>query len=489
MLKVILNKKYSCGIILFFFACQPIYAQHSITGKIDQIIKSSVANDAFWSVSVRDTTGNVLIGINNHRLMSPSSNLMLLTSSAILHALGPDYTFKTRIYGDGVQKDSVWNGDIYIVGSGDPSIGGDIYNGDKLHVFDDFYAKLDTLGIAAVNGYLIGNNSYFDNKEYPYGWNWNDLTYSFAPEIDALSFNNNCVDLTVNARGRVGDTPSIKWFPFNTDYVHFINEQSIIPSNIPENSSYRRILGTNTILLKSSLSQNSVKEESLTITNPPLYFIDSFKKYLQMNGFVWDGNMVIDHREHNWQDTTMFRQLAVHESVPVKDLLEQINKDDNNFYVEMMLKAAAAKEYNVQGSTELGIQMVEEYAADMGIDTTKVLMSDGSGLSDQDLINTDAISKLLFSMRKQPLFPTYKNSLSTASLDGTLENRFWNTPLKAKINGNFGFRSGIAAFSGYLTTSNNHLLMFSIIANHVKNHKTAVIKIEDKILELLYQVF
>jgi D-alanyl-D-alanine carboxypeptidase/D-alanyl-D-alanine-endopeptidase (penicillin-binding protein 4) len=133
--------------------------------------------------------------------------------------------------------------------------------------------------------------------------------------------------------------------------------------------------------------------------------------------------------------------------------------------------------------------MVEEYAADMGVDTTKVLMSDGSGLSDQDLINTDAITQTLLSMRKQPLFTTYKNSLSTASLDGTLENRFWDTPLKAKINGNFGFHSGIAAFSGYLTTSNNHLLMFSIITNHVKNHKTAVIKIEDKILELLYQNF
>ena len=87
-----------------------------------------------------------------------------MTSAAILNELGPDFRFRTSIYGKGQQKDSTWFGEMYIVGRGDPSISGDFYDGDKFYVFDEFQEQLDTLGIKGVNGYLIGNDSYFDDQ-------------------------------------------------------------------------------------------------------------------------------------------------------------------------------------------------------------------------------------------------------------------------------------------------------------------------------------
>ncbi len=420
--------------------------------------------------------------------MTPASNMKLMTSAAILNELGPDFKFRTSIYGKGQQKDSTWFGEMYIVGRGDPSISGDFYDGDKFHVFDEFQQQLDTLGIKGVNGYLIGNDSYFDDQKYPIGWEWNDLTYYYAVQIDALSFDNNCVDLTVRADNNVGDAPDISWFPFNTDYVNFVNEQVITPKGTPYEESYRRVLGTNTILLRSKLPEGYLETESLAVDNPDLYFVDTFKKYLAINGFHWNGNILNDDQPHDWSDTTKYQLLADHYSRPLKDLLPQINKDSNNFYTEMMLKAAAAKKYDTQGTTDLGIQLVKEFVDSMGVDSSHVVMTDGSGLSAQTLITTYGETQLLYKMRQSPYFKTYYNSLSVASEDGTLEDRFWDTPLRGNIHGKTGYISGVRSITGYLTTARNHTIIFSIITNHFSTKKADIDKIHQKILELLYNV-
>ena len=56
---------------------------HSIPDVVETI-KQSAADDAFWSIIVRDTTGSVLAGYNHDKLIRPASNLKLLTSALIL---------------------------------------------------------------------------------------------------------------------------------------------------------------------------------------------------------------------------------------------------------------------------------------------------------------------------------------------------------------------------------------------------------------------
>ena len=91
-------------------------------------------------------------------------------------------------------------------------------------------------------------------------------------------------------------------------------------------------------------------------------------------------------------------------------------------------------------------------------------------------------------MRQTPYFKTYYNSLSVASVDGTLEDRFWDTPLRGNIHGKSGYISGVRSITGYLTTAQNHTIIFSIITNHFSSKKAEIDKIHQKILELLYNV-
>lgn len=456
--------------------------------EIVQSIENSRAHNAFWSVIVRDSTGKILEGYNFDKLMHPASNLKLLTSAAILDELKADYTYKTRMYGFGYQAGETWQGDIIINGVGDPSISGEFYNEDRFHVFEKFYTALDTLGIRRINGNLIGNDAYFDEQPYPKGWTWDDLSFYYGVEVSALSFNDNAVDLIVLADNEVGETPDIQWFPFDTDYVNFINEQVITPSNAEYDEFYQRILGTNTIILRSKIPQNYVEKESLSVMNASLFFMDTFRKYLEDGDIDLEGRIIIDDQKQQWEEG-QYISFSTHESVPVRDLLKQINKESSNFYTEMMLKTAAAEHYDAQGTTELGLTLIEDFAASMQMDTTQIEMTDGSGMSPASLVTAEDLTELLVEMQERSDFQAYKKSLSIAGIDGSLQHRFKDTPLYKKIYGKTGYVAGVRSLSGYMTAASGKPLVFSIITNNY-THKTSYIdSIQESILRKIYEKY
>ena len=318
-------------LVAFTFTAQ----SQTIKPDIEQLLERPGAEDAFWSITVRDTTGTILESYQSNKLMRPASNLKLLTSAMVLDQLGPDFTYRTHMYGLGQQNGSTWKGNVIFRGSGDPSISGEFYEEDRMHVLEKFSSMLSQRGIKKIEGNIIGNDAYFDSKPYPDGWSWDDFSFYYAVPISALSFNNNTVDLTVYARRGVGNTPTIEWFPFDTDYVNFINEQVITPQNAEYDEYYERLSGTNTILLKSTLPKGYVEKEALSIANPPLYFVDTFKKYLQDGGIEVNGHLMIDSNRHNWEQGR-YTHLGVHESPPLETLLKELNKESNNFYAEMV---------------------------------------------------------------------------------------------------------------------------------------------------------
>lgn len=473
--------------VILTMLAESIQAQNIIfSPRVVSTIENSRASDAFWSVIVRDTTGKIVEGYNFEKLIRPASNFKLLTSAAILDELGPNYRYSTKIYGVGFQQKDIWHGDIIIRGAGDPSISGRFYRDDRFHVFDKFFSALYSKGIRKIDGNLIGNDSFFDNQQYPKGWSWEDLSFYYGVEISALSFNNNAVDLTVYANGAIGETPEIEWFPFDTDYVNFVNQQVITPPHTEYDEFYRRKLGTNTIKLASKLPKGYVEKESLSIHNAPLFFLDTFKKYLEDGNIELSGRIIVDSQSQDWNEKS-YQQLAEHVSVPFDLMLAHINKQSDNFYTEMLLKTAAAEHYGTTGSTELGISLVKDFAHSMGMDTTKIEMEDGSGMAAKTLLKIDDLNKLLVKMHNHPYFDTYQKSLPTAGIDGSLENRFLNSPLKGKIKGKTGYVSGVRTLSGYMEAASGQQLVFSIAANNYTQETSYIDYVQEKILERIYE--
>jgi len=471
-------------LVLTFVAVSPNDSFSQQIDHVRDIIDRSHASSSFWSVMVRDSNGDVIYDYNSDKLIRPASNLKLVSSAAFLEKLGYDYTFETTLYGTGEQVGNRWAGDLYIRGSGDPSINGKAYD-DPLFLFEQWFSLLDSMGVEIVDGNIIGHDGYFDDVPYPRGWEWDDLSYFYAPEISALSFNLNVVDLEVLANGRPGSTPTITWFPFDTPYVQFVNEQRITPRGTRFDESYRRELGTNRIYLRSTLPEGYYETEPLSVHNPSRFFIDTFKRYLERQGIGVRGQLLITRDQVNWS-APGFVELDSHQSHPLHTMITRLNRESDNFYAEMLLKNLASVEYGVPGSTELGLKVVKEFMKSSGFDTTAVMLRDASGMAPATLLRTSELNQFLYDIQSKPYFEYYLNSLSVGSVNGTLRYRFHNNSVSDNFLGKTGFLSGVRSLSGYLDTRNGERLIVTIATNNYTVRTTVVDLIHERILNYFY---
>lgn len=479
------------GIIITVFAAitPNVTAQPRSSQAIQQIIENSLARNAFWSVQVRDQSGNILEDLNSDRLVRPASVFKLISSGSFLDKLGPDYTFETPLYGRGRQEGNRWKGDLIIAGSGDPSINGEFYNDDPLFLFETWLQVLQSHGIEQIDGNLIALNGYFDDIPYPQGWEWDDLSYYYAPEISALSWNFNVVDLEVVADGPVGSTPEIQWFPFNTPYVNFINEQQITPVAATYDESYRRLLGSDTIILRSTLPQGYYETEPLSVPEPARYFIDTFARYLEKGNIQIQGQLIV---ENDWTlpgDAEDFTVLHTHISEPLHKMVRWMNRESDNFYTEMLLKTTAAESYEIQGTTDLGLDVLKGYMNKMGFDTLSVNLRDGSGMASATLVKAGDLNQYLINISDEDYFDSFYNSLSVGGVNGTLSYRFRNSNLTGKFLGKTGYVTGVRSLAGYLDTRSGQRLAVSIFTNNYTTRTSHVDRAHERILEYLFEEY
>ena len=487
------NSRFRITALLLFFTILSglpatcLIAQSGRNASVSDIIGQSEANSAFWSISVKSANGESLVSYNSRKSIQPASNQKLFTSAAILNYLGPDFTYKTKLLAKGGQQNDIWNGDMIFIGSGDPTISGEFYQGDRWEVFERFKDALKERGITEIRGDLVADLSYFDKEPYPEGWSWNDLSFYYAVELSPLSFNNNCVDLTVRAEARPGNKPNISWFPYNTDYVTFLNKQTIRAASTKYDEYYRRKLGDNTIILKSKLPQGYVEKECLSVHEPGLFFLETFQSYIRKHGIEFGGVLTrrYDHgliKNEQRRGTTIY----TYESPPLDSLLKRILTHSDNFYTEMLLKTVAAEEKGTPGSTENGIELVRSYVSDIGIDTTNLVMNDGSGMAAGNFSSVQQLSELLLNMKQETDYKLFRNSLSVAGVNGTLKYRLRNSPLENNFRGKSGYISGVHTLTGYMNSNNGKELIVSIAANNATSKDEKVRKVQRELLEWFY---
>lgn len=451
----------------------------------DAILNDAPNQEAFWAISVRGEDGHEISAYNSGKLVIPASNQKLYTLAAFLNIFGSDYRYQTPVYTAGAVTAGTLKGDLLIKGSGDPAISGTLYEDDRYYVFETLYRQLKEEGIARVQGNLVADISLFDGQYYPKGWDWYDMSFYYGVQISPLSFNNNAVDLVVKASGKEGETPEISWFPDSTNYVRFQNRQIISAPDREYDEYYRRKLGSNEITLGSSLPKGYLEKESLSVENPPLFFLHSFKNYLMRKGIEIDGELIIS--EEGIATGPDFRKVAEHISVPVSEMVIHANKESDNFYTEMFLKKMAAEVTGKPASFEKGIEAVRSFLATMKVDTNLVIMNDGSGLAGGNFTATAELSRFLHSMKSHSGFSTFYNSLAVSGVDGTLAWRMKSGDLYRRFRGKTGYVGGVRTLSGYLKTSSGKEVSLSIATNHFAGKISPVDRTHEAILQYLYE--
>ena len=123
-------------------------------------------------------TGEVVFEANAGRSLAPASAEKLAVSFAALRLLGPGFRFRTEVVGVGVLAGRVWQGNLFLVGHGDPTLA----ESDLRLLARD----LKAWGIHRVTGRIVGDERHFDSRRDAPGWKPSYLGLESAP-LSALS--------------------------------------------------------------------------------------------------------------------------------------------------------------------------------------------------------------------------------------------------------------------------------------------------------------
>jgi D-alanyl-D-alanine carboxypeptidase/D-alanyl-D-alanine-endopeptidase (penicillin-binding protein 4) len=122
-------------------------------------------------------SGGVVFSRHAGLALEPASNEKLTVTYAALRDLGVTYRFKTEVLGRGAQDGSVWHGDLFLKGFGDPTL--------TTARLDRLAATVAALGVTHVQGRLLADASWFDAQRTAPGWKAGYLVNE-CPPLSAL---------------------------------------------------------------------------------------------------------------------------------------------------------------------------------------------------------------------------------------------------------------------------------------------------------------
>ena len=375
-----------CCSILLFGCSSGSGLQYDVsnpTGKlqfdISQKFEDSNFVNAHWGVLIKSLkTGETIYARNEKKMFMPASNMKLFTTSSAMIALGPNYRYTTRLVTNGEIVNGVVNGDIVIVGSGDPTISGRFDSGKVTITFEQWADSLKALGITQIKGNIVGDDNCFDDEYYGAGWSADYETDYYAAQISGLSFNDNCVDIGIAPSATIADICSLTVSP-NTRYVNIINQTTTVAETDSANDIYfERKRGTNNIFVRGKISIGKKPFiESVTVENPTAYTAMVLKEVLESKGITVLGTVA---DADDGVDTIRYdksKQLASFTSLPYSEIIKAINKPSQNFYTEQVFRTIG-KEHLGVGSMHNGRAVAYPILSSWGVDTVRLRYADGS---------------------------------------------------------------------------------------------------------------
>ena len=451
----------------------------SLSMQLNQLLKNEPSlQGAVAGVSIRSAeSGEIIYNFNGNIRLRPASNMKLLTAAAALSTLGEGYRFTTDILTDGNVKRNTLEGNLYVRGKGDPTL----LKSD----FDKLVAELKKQGIAIISGNLIGDDSWYDDVRYSVDLPWSDETTYYGAQVSALTASPNTdydagtVIIEIVPGKKLGEKAKIAIVP-KTNYIKVTSNVKTVSEKEQREVTVERIHGTNTVVLEGSIPMNTTKiKEWVAVWEPTRYALDLFRQSLEEQDIKLLGTIKVGKSPE--KGTT----LATHQSMPLKDLVIPFMKLSNNGHAEILIKEMG-RVIKGNGDWKKGLDVMRTEITKLGVNTSTLVVRDGSGISHINLIPANEISQLLFSIQKEDWFPSYFNSLpnggnSERLVGGTLRNRLKTI---ANVKAKTGSITTVSSLSGYIETISGEKFIFSIILNNLMEDFDWK-EIEDKIVEII----
>jgi D-alanyl-D-alanine carboxypeptidase/D-alanyl-D-alanine-endopeptidase (penicillin-binding protein 4) len=449
---------------------------------LDEIFSDSRFSSAQWGVHVISLEhSELLYEKNSKKLYVPASNTKILTASAALMRLGPEYCFKTQVMADGPILDGILKGNLIIVGFGDPSSSSRIPPMDPFQSFRIWAAKLKQQGVRSIEGNIIGDGAAFDEIAYGNGWAWDDLKEGYAAPVSALQFNENSISIALSPGLKIGSYATAALEPLSS----YLNATSQVITESPKKQvsiEIERSRSDEWIVARGVLPLTSSPVVRLVAVQSPIrYYLAALKQVLIEEGIDASRCSIEEMRGYGSASAYL---LWTHTSPPLSELLVPALKLSLNLMSESFLRTLGL-EFRGEGTFAKGKEVVEETLTGMGIAREDYSYADGSGLSRLNLVSAGALAGILKYMYRQPQFPVFYNSLSIAGVDGTLKARMKGSKAENNVHAKTGTLTNVSSISGYVRSADGEMLAFSFIANNFLASKNISENIQDEALKKL----
>jgi D-alanyl-D-alanine carboxypeptidase/D-alanyl-D-alanine-endopeptidase (penicillin-binding protein 4) len=462
---------------LALLSASPLAAQSKALAKrLDAILDAPPFAHQLWGVALVDRAGKLLYGRNADRLFIPASNTKLVVTSTATARLPKEFTVKTSVYAAGPVNAGIVAGDLVLYGRGDPAWSRRCYgidstapgacDTDLLVKFNGMAATLRDAGVREVQGDLVGDGSYFEPQLVSGEWAGYDLNWWYAAPVSGLGFNDNSVDLHWKPAGTEGQPAEIVLDPDLGDLT-LENRTRTVATGGSTTIDFFRYPGTLALWAEGDVALDSRGgTESFALPDPSLFAARAFRLALAQAGITIRGTVRSTTDSLRYRTARDSAPLAEVESRPLGEWIFPILNTSQNWFAEMLLKQLG-RQFGGAGSWQAGLDVERRFLVDsMGVDSAQISLSDGSGLSADNLVSPLAFTRVLNYMRRHPHFDVFAAGLPRAGQAGSLRNRFEGTPLEGRVMAKTGTISLASSLSGYIFTPQGDTLTFSIQANH-----------------------
>lgn len=471
---------------------------------LDELQNGPLVRHGTVGLSVRRVRdGENLIGYNSRQSLSTASTLKLITTATALATLGPNYTYTTTLEYDGSIRDSVLTGNLYLRGSGDPSLGSWRFTGypdatTLLQIWSDAVRKT---GIKRIEGTIIGDAALYDDLPTPDTWPWGDLGNYYGAGLSALNFNENLYQVVFRPGKAVGTPATVLRTEPPIPYLSLINqvatdtrgtgdqvniygapfaEQQWLTGKVP--------MGVSEFTVKGSLPdpahyvafalQEQLKQDGVSTANPAVAV---------RPGQPWPGQITTGRPDA--RAVPKRTQLHQYKSPVLLELAQQTNFQSINLYAEALLRTAARqinpKTQTVTDATEA----VEHFWKTKGVNVDGFRIRDGSGLSTVGALTADNMTGILAAMGREKSFPQFYETIPIVGQSGTVRNLARNTAAAGNVRAKSGTIEGVRAYAGYFTAKDGELMTFSVMINRYTPGQSRAITAQlERIMALLVEL-
>ncbi len=425
-------------------------------------------------VQTNEPNPKILANLDGDRYFIPASNAKLFVTAIALKILGADSRFSTRLMSRNLPnaKGEIDNG-LWLVATGDPSFSS---AGLKALV-----TQLKNQGVKRINGGIWGMTSR-KGAEIADSWEWQDLQEYYAAIASPFTINENALNWTISPT-QIGKPAIFAWESPELAKDWRVENQSITVSADSEYTSADdelkvvRPYGQKVLLISGVVPEKSEPElGGVAIPDPKANFLQLLRQELTAQGIQVSSDIT--------KKLPPIEELAIAFSPPLSQLIATTNKDSNNLYAELLLRALGDRLHEIfpDNSVLGGMITINKYLESVNISPSYVLLADASGLSRRNLITPKAIAQLLQSVASDRDF---RQSLAIAGVDGTLTKRFKFTFAEGSLQAKTGSLTGAIALSGYADPKNYREVIFSIIINNSNLPAKALQQYVDAIALLL----